>query len=697
MAMDRYAGCRHSSESMMKRGSIALIVAGLLASPAVHSQSTPAVPQVDARSTEPTQQGGANRAIIVSTPDGPVIAGTAELAGIELYDVSGARIGAVAAGEAASLDVRYDALALNGAPSTIIAVADSGGDALRFYTPRSRSLVDIGARPVPMDFALEGVCLYRSAEDGSLYAFAVGDGGEVEQYLLFESAAGKVDARKVRRLNLPSTAEHCVADDRSGELYVSEEAVGIWRFTAEPETDVAPALIDAARLGHIAEEVGGLALFDGGPGARWLIASNSSAGQLLVYDRSKDDSLVGAVTVGRQAAVAEPGGLFATSERITGLDGGALLVADEEAEGGARYRIAPFAPLASALGLSAGSPQPLATRIAPTFPIVRPSVETEPVAHGGDAADDPAIWRNPTDPSASLVIGTDKQGGLHVYDMSGKSLQYVPDGKLNNVDLREGFALGGEPIILVTASDRTNKAVAIYKLDPAARRLVAIADGVQASGLSDPYGQCMYRSPRTGKYYVFVSDPDGLVRQWELVATRSGKVRIKPVRDVKFASQTEGCVADDSSGTLYVGEEDIALWSVTAEPVPSAVPKAIDRVDSNPKLKDDLEGVGLYDLGGGRGYIVVSSQGNNSYAVYRRDGDHAYLGSFAIAADPGKGIDGVSETDGLDVSSADLGPGFEHGALVAQDGRNVLPVENQNFKIIPWQSIADALKLEVRQ
>ncbi|HET9811417.1 MAG TPA: phytase, partial [Sphingomicrobium sp.] len=488
------------------------------------------------------------------------------------------------------------------------------------------------------------------------------------------------------------------ADDSSGQLYVSEEAVGIWRFTAEPETDVAPTLIDAARLGHVTEEVGGLALFDGGPSARWLIGSDSSASRLLIYDRSKDDSFVGAISVGAgSTAVAEPGGLFATSRQLSGLGGGALLVADDEAEGGANYKIVPFAELAKTAGIAAGSPQPVVSPVSPTFPIVTPVVETEPVAHSGDAADDPAIWANPADPAASLIVGTDKKGGLHVYDMRGKSLQYVPDGKMNNVDLREGFGLGGERVVLVTASDRTHKSVAIYRLDTAAKRLVNVADGIQPSGLSDPYGQCMFVSPASGRYYVFISDPDGLVRQWELIATGSGKVGVKTVRDIKFSSQTEGCVADDQAATLYVGEEDIALWSVTAEPRAEAIPKAIDRVEANPKIKDDLEGASIYDLGGGRGYIVVSSQGNNSYAVYRREGDHAYLGSFAIAADAARGIDGVSETDGLDVSSANLGPGLEHGALVAQDGHNVLSVENQNFKIVPWTAIARALKLEVRQ
>lgn len=83
-----------------------------------------------------------------------------------------------------------------------------------------------------------------------------------------------------------------------------------------------------------------------------------------------------------------------------------------------------------------------------------------------------------------------------------------------------------------------------------------------------------------------------------------------------------------------------------AEPKSGAARKLIAKVADSPALKDNLEGVGLYDAGGGRGYIVVSSQGNNSYAVFRREGDNAYVGSFAVTANAAKGIDGVSETDG---------------------------------------------------
>ena len=657
------------------------------------AQAPAPVPAVDAVGTTPTLRGGSNKAIFLLGGERPLIVGTAELGGLEIYDLAGKRVGSTESGEVVGVDVRYGALG----DAPLVASVDATTNSFRFFRPQGAGLTEVGAGPLALTISVEGGCLYRSLQDGSLYAFAVGDGGEVDQYLLFANADGRVTGRQVRRLHVASTAEHCVADDRTGSLYVSEQAVGIWRFNAEPETENVPALIDAARLGRINEEVGGVALIDGGAGAQWLLASNATAGQIHVYDRAKDDAYVKSFTVSSGgAAVGEPGGLYAVGA-APGLPNGGLLIGDEDAAGGSNYKLIGLDRLASTVGISAGAETQLVGTVAPQFPTVRPIMETAPVANGGDAADDPAIWANPSNPAESLIIGTDKQGGLHVYDMQGKSVQFVGDGKMNNVDLREGFKLGGKNVVLVTASDRTNKAVAIYALDTSAKQLVNVSDGIQATGLSDPYGQCMYRSAKSGRYYVYVSDPDGLVRQWELIATRAGKVRIKQVRDTKFSSQTEGCVADDRAGTLFVAEEDVGFWKVTAEPTKGAKPVSIDTVEGNPKLKDDMEGVGIYDLGNGRGYLVVSSQGNNSYAVYRREGDQAYLGSFSVIADAAKGIDGISETDGLDVSSANLGPGLEHGALVAQDGRNVLPVENQNFKVVAWKAIAEALKLEMRQ
>lgn len=659
------------------------------------------VAPVVAAAVDTTSTGEASSGVIVLGADARQhrLVSAAGLAGLEVFDLTGARLAAVPAGEAGGLDVRYG-FSIKGQLETLLVSTDKTDNSLRIFAMRNGAPVEVGARSVPLGFAVEDVCLMRNASDGGLYAVAVGDGGEIEQMLLYVNAKGRVDARLARRINLPSKIKYCVADDATGQLYASQQAVGVWRFNGDPEADAAPALVDAAGLGRISEESGSLALYDGGQGARYLIATDASSGRLFVYDHGADDAWLGAASLtGRGgAAIKEPGALQVVGAPLgAGLPSGALLVTDEDAPDGANYKLVSITALTGALNLSAGTPQDARAVTAPRFPAVVAVAETAPVGSPGDAADDPAIWADPSNPANSLVIGTDKKAGLNLYDMLGCVIQHLPDGKMNNVDLREGFMLGGQSVVLVTASDRTNKAVAIYRLDTDARRLINVADGVQPTGQGDPYGQCMYRSARSGKTYVFINDSNGEKRQWELMDAGNGKVRAVRVRDFAFSSQVEGCVADDATGQIYVAEEDVGLWRLSAEPDGGSAMTMVARISENPALKDDMEGVGLYDLGNGRGYLVASSQGNDSYAVFRREGDQAYLGSFIVVADGARGIDGVSETDGLDVTSRNLGPGLEHGAMVAQDGRNVLPGENQNFKYVSWKSIADALGLEVRR
>lgn len=625
-----------------------------------------------------------------------IVAATA-LGGLELYSLAGKRIGSVPAGEAVAVDVGYD-VALGSERATVVAAIDTTTQSLRLFRFADDQLQEAGARPIPLGFAAEGICTYRHPLDGGLHVFIVGDGGEVEQQIVYGTEDGKLDARQVRRIGVPSPLKQCVVDPVGGHVYAAEETVGIWRFSADPESDVAAALVDSPR-GHIDEEVGGLAVYDGGSGRRWLLASNASAGTLNVYDLENDAAYLGSMSVsgqGAEAPIDEPGPLYASAV-VPGkrFPQGALLVVDED---DANAKLVSIASVATALGVSrssadAATPEAAASSVA----VVMPVAETEPVASFGDAADDPAIWADPTDPEKSLIVATDKKGGMYVYDMQGQVRHFLPDGKVNNVDLRSGFRLGGEEITLVTATNRTRKSISIYRLDTAEGKLVDVADGLQSTGMHDPYGLCMYRSARDGGTYVFVNGDDVAKKQWRLVDAGDGRVRAELVRELSFDSQTEGCVADDDAGILFVDEEDVALWALSAEPDGGDAKTAIDRVEDNPAIRDDLEGVGLYDLGNGRGYLVVSSQGNDTYAVYRREGRREYLGSFAVAGDPQRGIDGISETDGLDISSANLGPGLEHGAMVAQDGRNVMPVQNQNYKIVPWQAIAEALKLEMRQ
>ena len=84
-----------------------------------------------------------------------------------------------------------------------------------------------------------------------------------------------------------------------------------------------------------------------------------------------------------------------------------------------------------------------------------------------DAADDPEIWVDPKDSNRGLILGTDKQSGLYVYDLTGAQRQFLAAGRLNNVDLRSGFVLAGASQVLVGASNRTARGISFFVFDPA--------------------------------------------------------------------------------------------------------------------------------------------------------------------------------------------------------------------------------------
>ncbi|WP_081752581.1 phytase [Kallotenue papyrolyticum] len=329
---------------------------------------------------------------------------------------------------------------------------------------------------------------------------------------------------------------------------------------------------------------------------------------------------------------------------------------------------------------------------------IAPKVETDPVPSSGDAADDPAIWIHPTDPSKSVIIGTDKaaglpsdQGGLAVYDLDGREIQYVADGKMNNVDIRYNFPLGGERVDLVAASYVRYGALALYRINPDTRKLENVASRLIRTGIG-VYGSCMYRSPLTGRYYQFVTNASGTVQQWRLFDDGHGKVNAEMVRTFNVGSQvgseSEGCVADDVLGYLYISGSN-AIWKYDAEPESRFAPRQVDSRDSE-HLGGYLEGLSLYYTSSHGGYLIVSDQSSSRFVVYLREGNNNYVTSFSVQA--GNGIDGVTGTDGLDVTNVFLGPSFPKGVFVVHDGKNTLgttsEVVNSNYKLVPWEVIA---------
>jgi 3-phytase len=184
----------------------------------------------------------------------------------------------------------------------------------------------------------------------------------------------------------------------------------------------------------------------------------------------------------------------------------------------------------------------------------------------------------------------------------------------------------------------------------------------------------------------------GRVQQWTVAeSAASGQLRASLARTIDVGSLVEGCVADDELGRLYLAEEDIGIWRYNPEPDADIARVAVDGLFPMGHLDDDVEGLAIARQPGGGGHLVASSQGDDAYLVYGRGGANTFERAVRVTATTDGLIDGTTETDGIEVSTANLGPAFPSGVFVAQDGTNQTPTgtANQNFKLVPLQLLLD--------
>ncbi|MDX2529677.1 phytase [Streptomyces europaeiscabiei] len=354
-------------------------------------------------------------------------------------------------------------------------------------------------------------------------------------------------------------------------------------------------------------------------------------------------------------------------------------------------------------------------------------------AGGNSDADDPAIWRNPADPDRSLVVATVKEGGLRVYDLDARLVQSVPapnpptaddaPGRYNNVDLVTGLRTSAGPADVAVVSDRGNDRLRIHRLDPSrpngpltditdpAAAPVFSADQAEINDQHTAYGLATWSDRATGRTYALVSQRERTrLALLELVPAAHGKVGYRKIRTLDLPSsfrlpdgtrwspcgepgelpQVEGMVVDPATGTLYAGQEDIGIWrlraDLTGKPVlvdrtkEYGVPGTYDEESEEcapgadpgyggKRLSADVEGLTIYQERDGEGYLLASSQGDNTFALYDREVSEGneYEGGFRIGA-ASDTLDGVQECDGAAVLNAPLGSRYPRGLLVVQDG-----------------------------
>lgn len=306
--------------------------------------------------------------------------------------------------------------------------------------------------------------------------------------------------------------------------------------------------------------------------------------------------------------------------------------------------------------------------------------ETVPVGTANeDAADDPAVWRNPANPAASLIVGTDKKGGLYVYDLKGAQQSFLAAPGLNNVDivhLPDGT-------VLALASDRSDLATAkiyVARLDTRTAKLTFVTRITVGTG--EGYGICKGDVEADGSFVVYSAPKNGIMYRTALQFQGDELIdQSEPLNAVP--SQPEGCVYDPRSGILYIGEERAGIWAMDGR---YSGDKVLVAAVDNKYLVADLEGLAIAPEGEAGGYLVASSQGDNAYAVFRLP-DVVPVGRFCIAAGA---FGSTEETDGIEVDNRDFGPDFPRGIFIAQDGVN--SPDAQNFKFARWDEILAALE-----
>jgi 3-phytase len=331
---------------------------------------------------------------------------------------------------------------------------------------------------------------------------------------------------------------------------------------------------------------------------------------------------------------------------------------------------------------------------------IKPLRATEPLPQD---VDDPAVWINRKDPSKSLVLGTMKvaspDGALAVYGLDGKVRQLLKGpNRPNNVDVEYGLDVDASPTDIAVVTERLGRRLRVYAIAADGSGLRDISSGqmpILAGATGDegaPMGIGLYRRPKDGAIFAIVSPKSGpkddYLWQYRLADDGTGRIKATFVRRFGTFSglgEIEAVAVDDELGFVYYADEGTGIHKWHADPDAAGADKELALFGTS-GYQQDREGLGIYTLADGKGYIVSVDQlqGESIFHIYRREGE------------PGKPHDHTTElfafqggadgTDGLDVSSAALGPDFPDGLVIAMNSGG------RNFLIFRWADIAAAAK-----
>ena len=478
-----------------------------------------------------------------------------------------------------------------------------------------------------------GLATYNSPVDGKSYVFVSQAEGDRIAQLEFSATFGAADepivnANIVRTFEVPVPegedpadyqVEGMVVDRETGELYVAQEDFGIWKYDIESNEVAEPILVDTVTENTL---------------------SPVPYSNLVVFGDSLSDT--GNVFNATEGLIPPPPyaeGRFSNGDLIVDAVTESLELPDSEpfSEGGSNYAFA-------GAQTGEGSAEFGLLDLPETFDV--PNI--------GQQVDLYLSSQTPTETDLFYVYG----GGNDFIDplLRGEALPTSEEivGNITN-NISELAEAGAQTFIVPNLP--TLGEVPLFNEQPEATAIL--------NNATEDFNQLLDTEldAIASELDVNIIEPD--------INSIATEIQNSPA-DFGLTNTTDA-VFDPNNLSASGNPEEFFYWdtvhptatatNIIAQEVIDILPSDIAQFTGDtPSLVPDVEGLTIYYGEDGNGYLVASSQGNNTFAIYDRAGSNSYLASFAV--------EDVEETDGIDVTNVPLGEDYPAGLLVVQDGSN---------------------------
>jgi 3-phytase len=203
--------------------------------------------------------------------------------------------------------------------------------------------------------------------------------------------------------------------------------------------------------------------------------------------------------------------------------------------------------------------------------------------------------------------------------------------------------------------------------------------------LRAPMGISIYNRPSDGAVFAVVGRKEGptdgsYIWQYLLQDNGSGHVDGTLVRKFGIWSgknEIEAIAVDDELGYVYYSDEGVGVRKYYADP---------EHPDANKELAlfgttgftEDHEGICIYTINDGTGYILVSDQQANAFHIFKREGEPDDPHNHKLVK-----IVHTStlDSDGSEVTNTALNDTFPVGMFVAMS-------DDKTFQIYSWADVA---------